>query len=133
MKKAILISIIPILALLLFIAAQSPSTAVQPVSDDIELGWPDDVMSILERSCFDCHSADAGNIKAKGALNFSKWEGYKLTKKINKFSAISEEVKEKGMPPGKYIKDYPEKALNDDEIKLIVDWANTEADKLIEE
>ena len=72
-------------------------------------------------------------MKAKSKLNFSKWEDYKITKKISKLNAISEEVKEKTMPTQKYLKYYPDKALSDEEIGVITTWANAEADKLMEE
>lgn len=133
MKKSILISIIPILSIFIFIAAQSPAPVVITSADDVELDWPEEVVTLLQNSCFDCHSSDGGNIKAKGALNFSKWAGYKLTKKINKLNGIIEEVAEKKMPPKKYIANKPNTELSEDEIKTIVDWANAEADKLIEE
>ena len=133
MKKTILISILPVFAILLFIAAQQPEPVVQPVQEDLDLGWPEEVMTLFQQSCFDCHTADASNIKAKGKLNFSKWEEYKLTKKIGKLDKISEEVKEKKMPPNRYLKDNPGKALSDDQITIITNWANKEADKLMEE
>ena len=133
MKKTILVSIMPLLALFIFVAAYSPSPIVPPVSDDLDLGWPDEVMTLLKQSCFDCHSSDGGNIKAKAELNFSKWDNYKLTKKINKLTAISEEVKAKNMPPQKYLNKNPHAILSDEEISVIVQWANTEADKLMEE
>ena len=133
MKKSILISIIPALAIFLFIAAQAPTPVPVQITEDIDLGWPEEVMTLLEKVCFDCHTGESGNIKAKGALNFSKWEGYKLTKKISKLNGISEEVKEKGMPPKKYISKYPDNAFSDEEITVITSWANAEADKLMEE
>lgn len=127
MKKNILITFLPLLAIVLFIAAQGPA------QQETDLGWPDDVVKLFERSCNDCHTAESGNIKAKGALNFDKWEGYKITKKINKLNGIAEEVKEKSMPPNKYIKNNPDAVLTDEEITLITNWANAEADKLLEE
>jgi hypothetical protein len=133
MKKSILIIILPVLALFMFIAAQQPAQAPKPVAEDIELGWPEDVMAILERSCFDCHTNELGSLKAKSKLNFSKWNEYKLTKKIGKLDDIIKEVDEKKMPPKKYLNDYPDRGLSDEEVKLIKDWANEEADKLMEE
>jgi mono/diheme cytochrome c family protein len=133
MKKSILISIMPLLALFIFIAAQSPLTVTRPVAEDPDLDWPEEVVSLLKQSCFDCHSSDASNIKAKGALNFSKWADYKITKQINKLNGISEEVKGKNMPPNKYLDKNPDAALTDVEIGVITNWANKEADKLMEE
>jgi len=133
MKKSILIIILPVFAVLVFIAAQQPAQVSPVASDDIELGWPEDVMVLLERSCFDCHTAESGNVKGKGKLNFSKWEDYKLTKKIGKLEGISETVEGKKMPPKKYLSKNPEAAFTDEEIKLIVEWADAESDKLMEE
>lgn len=133
MKRIILLSILPVLALLLFIAAQSPVSPVSPVAEDLELGWPEEVMVLLERSCFDCHTAESGNVKAKGKLNFSKWEGYKLTKQISKLDGISGTIEEKDMPPKKYLEKKPEAAFTDEEIALIKKWADAEIDKRMEE
>jgi hypothetical protein len=135
MRKIILICLIPALAIILFIAAQNPVSGLlaEPVAEDLDLGWPHEVMSLLERSCFDCHTSESGNIKAKSKLNFSKWENYKITKKISKLNTISEEVKGKTMPTKKYLQNYPDRALSDEEIGVITTWANAETDKLMEE
>lgn len=133
MKKIFFYSLLPVIMIIVLVAAQSPSNVPGPVADDIDYGWPEDVMVLLERSCFDCHTKEASNIKSKGALNFSKWNDYKLSKKIGKLNDISEEVKEKKMPPGKYVEKYPAKALSEEEIGVITNWANAEADKLMEE
>ena len=133
MKKIILYSLLPLMAIIIFVAAQNSSPIPSPAPEDIELGWPDEVMTLLERSCFDCHTKDGSNIKAKGALNFNKWGDYKLSKKVGKLNDISEVLKEKKMPPGKYIKKYPDKGLTDVEIGVITNWANREAEKLMGE
>ena len=122
MKKSILMMLLPALAIVIFIAAQQPVQGPKSIAEDIELGWPDEVMLVFKRSCFDCHTAESGNIKGKSKLNFSKWENYKLTKKIGKLSNIAEDVKENNMPPKKYLNDYPDRALSDEEVKLIVEY-----------
>jgi hypothetical protein len=132
MKKLIFVSLVPLLAIFVFIAAQKPETGMI-VQEDIDLGWPEEVMVLLENACFDCHTADASNLKAKSRLNFSKWDDYKLSKKIGKLGDISEEVKQKSMPPAKYVKDYPDRELTDADIGVITNWANAEAEKLMQE
>jgi hypothetical protein len=132
MKKLIFVSLVPLLAIFVFIAAQKPETGMI-VQEDIDLGWPEEVMVMLEKACFDCHTADASNLKAKSRLNFSKWDDYKLSKKIGKLGDISEEVKQKSMPPAKYVKDYPDRELTDADIGVITNWANAEAEKLMQE
>jgi len=133
MKKTILLSILPVLALIVFIGAQNPSTQLNPVSNDFDQDWPEEVVALLERSCFDCHSSESGNIKAKGKLNFSKWANYKLTKQISKLDGVRGTIAEKDMPPEKYLEKKPEAAFTDEEIKLITEWAEAEIDKLMEE
>lgn len=133
MKKIILYSALPLLAILLFVSAQVSQPAAIPAQDEIELDCPDEVMTLLKRSCFNCHTKEASNAKAKLALNFNKWGDYKLSKKIGKLNDISEEVKEQKMPPAKYVSKYPESALNEEEIAIVANWANAQADKLMEE
>lgn len=131
MKKTILFSILPLMAFFLFIAAYEPSPA--PASQDLDLGFPEEVMTVLERSCFDCHTSESGNVKAKTKLNFSKWEELKVTKKVGELDGIKEVVSKGDMPPKKYVEKYPEKALSAEEKKMISDWASAEMDKLMGE
>ena len=126
-----MISILPAIAMLFFIAARTPVSVVTPAPDDPVTGFPEEVTVLFERSCYDCHTDEASNLKAKSRLNFSKWDDYKLSKKVGKLSDIADEVKGKKMPPKKYIEDYPDRALSDEEITVITAWANAEADRLI--
>lgn len=132
MKRITYFSLLPLLAIVIFVAAQNTYLAPVP-QEEVASEWPEDVTEMLEASCNDCHSKDASNVKAKGALNFTKWEDYKLTKKIGKLNDISEVVKGKKMPPKKFLEKFPDKALSDDQIVVITNWANAEAEKLMEE
>ena len=133
MKKALIYILFSMFSVFLFVAARAPQPAAQAAPEDLELGWPDDVMALLEQSCFDCHTSESGNLKAKQKLNFSKWQDYKLSKQVGKLSDISDEVKEGKMPPEKYINKNPDKAFSQEDIELIVKWANAESEKLIGE
>jgi mono/diheme cytochrome c family protein len=133
MKKNIGFSILPLLALVVFVAAQNISTVSPQLPQDADAKWPEEVKAILDGTCYGCHTDDNGSEKSRNALNFSKWEDYKLTKKIGKLNDISEVLKEKKMPPKKYIEKFPDKALSDKQIGVITNWANAEANKLMEE
>lgn len=100
--------------------------------DELNLDFPDDVKKILKTSCFDCHTAASKNIKAKGALNFNKWNDYKTTKKIGKLNDLCELVQDGDMPTSKYLKNYPDKKLNEEQVKLICDWTKKETNSLME-
>ncbi len=127
MKKTILISILPALALFFFIAAQVPIAPENP-----DLDWPEEITTLLDKACYDCHIADSKNMKAKTAINFSKWNDLKLSKKQKKMNAILEVTKERDMPPNKYLKNYPENALTDDEVNTIVEWAEEQRKQMQE-
>ncbi len=123
MKKVILL-LVP--AALLFFVFQSFIFNLQAGSD-----FPADVKEVLKTSCYDCHSKDASNKKGTLALNFDKWDDYKLTKRISKLDAICEVIEEGKMPPEKHLKGYPDKALRDDQKALICNWVEDESAKLI--
>ncbi len=94
--------------------------------------FPADVKEVLKTSCYDCHSKDASNKKGKIALNFDKWDDYKLTKRISKLDAICEVIEEGKMPPEKYLKGNPEKVLSAELKELLCNWAEDESAKLME-
>lgn len=96
------------------------------------LDMPDDVQEILKTSCYDCHTSASSNKKGKAALNFDKWDEYKDSKKVGKLDAICEVVSKDKMPPEKYLKNSPEKALSDDQKVLLCSWADKAANKLME-
>ena len=133
MKKAFFYTLFSVFAVFLYVAAQEPEPLTQATPEDLELGWPDDVMALLEQSCFDCHSSESGNLKAKQKLNFSKWTDYKLSKQVGKLSDISDEVGEGKMPPEKYLDKNPEKALTKEDVDRIKEWASAESEKLMGE
>lgn len=92
---------------------------------------PDEVSKILKTSCYDCHSTDARNKDAREALNFEKWNDYRLTKKIGLLGDICKLVGEKKMPPEKYLANKPESNPTDEQRSLICDWTEEESNKLM--
>jgi hypothetical protein len=133
--------IFPVLSMLLLIFAfalgftvPADSEASQNKTEEaLELGFPDEVMAIMERSCFGCHTKESSNKKGKFKLNFSKWQDMKTSKKIGKLDEICEEVTEKEMPPEKFIDKNPDKELSEEEIRIICDWVDAEVENLLGE
>ena len=70
---------------------------------------PDNVMNILENSCYDCHSNNTvypwySNIEeGKEELNFSEFANYSERRKRNKMRAISEQIEKSKMPLPSYL------------------------------
>ena len=65
-----------------------------------EIGFPDEISTILKSSCYDCHSTANGSEKPLKALDFEKWNEYRLTKQIGLLGDIGKMVEEGKMPPG---------------------------------
>ena len=93
--------------------------------------FPEEVNKVLQNSCFGCHTTDARSEDAKAAMDFNIWDEYKLTKKISLLNKIDVVLKESSMPPERMLKRFPERALSDDQVKLIRDWAQNETKKLM--
>ncbi len=123
MKKLIVSLAVSAILLLVF---QSFVFKTAPAPD-----IPADVNEILKTSCYGCHTQESSSKKAKIALNFDKWDDYKDTKKISKLDAICEVISKDKMPPEKYLKDSPEKALSDDQKVAVCSWTDKEATKLM--
>ena len=93
---------------------------------------PEEVNKALEASCYDCHTTGAKNKDAREALNFEKWDDYRVTKKIGLLGKICELVEEEKMPPAKYLNFNPGKKLSAAQKQLICDWAEKESSALME-
>ena len=111
----------------LFLSVQSFSPEFPP-----ETVFPDEITSILKTSCHDCHFTGANAEKAVNALNFDTWDEYRTTKKIGLLADISKVVGEQKMPPGKYLERKPEAKLSEKQVKLLTEWADAEAEKLMQ-
>jgi hypothetical protein len=136
MKKSALIFSL----LIVFAMASAWQFPHQDLKDSIPSGQdentiicPENVMTIVQRSCFDCHSDASGNFMAKGKLNFSEWEGYSAVQRVSRLEKICEEITKHKMPKKKYLKKHPESALSDTDITAICEWTAAETKKLFGE
>lgn len=101
---------------------------------------PLQVKTILEQSCYDCHSNNtvypwynnvapisfwlADHIKhGKGHLNFSEWDGYDNKKKDHKLEEVEEMISEGEMPLNEYTWTHKEARLTEDQRTAIIEWA----------
>jgi hypothetical protein len=138
MKKILFISLaivafLSLAAMLIPVHSSDFNKPVQIQMQGLEIDFPENINALIERSCTDCHSDESGNFKAKGKLNFSKWNEYTSVKKVSKLNAICEIVKEGKMPKKSYVEKYPEKALSVEEIELICKWVDDESKKIVGE
>jgi len=137
MKKVFLTPFLAF-ALLIFLASFSYQNLPGYINDEtrsISQGvdhFPEDVAKILKVHCMDCHVTSSKNDKAKKKLNFDNWDKLNMLKKTGKLNDIVETVKDREMPPEKYINHYPDKKLSDEQIKTLVKWAEKTMDSFKE-
>jgi hypothetical protein len=121
----------------------------QVLSSDISkvVTVPENVQSILQTSCYDCHSNNtrypwynyvqpaawilANHIKhGKRDLNFSDFGSYSVRKQQSKLKAIADQVKDGEMPLYSYTIIHKNARLSKEEKALIIDWAQNAMDSL---
>ena len=98
----------------------------------------DEVLSILKKNCFDCHTnqtrypwyAEVAPISywlndhildGKKHFNMSEWNGYSVKKKSKKMDELIEEVQEGEMPLNSYT--WIHGSITEEEKEILIQWA----------
>jgi hypothetical protein len=109
-----------------------------PATGEIEA--PADVMGLLERSCYDCHSGETrwpwysriapvswlvAHDVAEGRehVDFSSWKQLPPGKRAHALEEIEEVIEEQEMPLWYYLPLHPEAGLDDADRERLVAWA----------
>lgn len=119
------------------------------LSTDISkvVSLPQDVQTILETACYDCHSNNtnypwytniqpvgwmmARHIKeGKEELNFSEFGSYASRRQLSKLKAIANSIKDDDMPLDSYTFIHKNARLTNEDKALIIDWATITRDSL---
>ena len=130
MKKSLFILSLVSLGFL-FLNFSTISIQEDEKKEDLKaIQFPDNVQSILDQSCYDCHNSDSKSMMGRKKLSFDKLNDLKTHKAIGKLSAIAESILDGDMPKKKAIKKNPSLALTDAQAEILVKWAEREADKL---
>ncbi|CAA6801593.1 MAG: Unknown protein [uncultured Sulfurovum sp.] len=134
--------------LILFIIMQFFSlntSAIQPIQKNEELQAPKEVLNILKRSCYDCHSSQVKapwyydiapiswytqlNVKnARNIMNFSKWNSYSKEKQVKFLEKLPKAIVIR-MPLQSYLYLHEEVKLTGEEKKLLKSWSRALKDK----
>lgn len=102
---------------------------------------PDNVMNILENSCYDCHSNNSNYPwyshiqpirlmmdhhveEGKEELNFSEFGNYSERRKRNKLRSITEQIEKGKMPLPSYLWLHSEATINQSQIDSILSFLN---------
>jgi len=102
---------------------------------------PKNVNTILQTSCYDCHSnnteypwynkiqpvamyLDSHVEDGKKHFNFSEFAAYSTKRQKKKLEEVADEVKGGEMPLTSYTLIHQDAKLSDADKKLVIDWAN---------
>lgn len=105
-----------------------------------EISAPDQVMQLLEASCYDCHSNEtrwpwysriapvswriAEHVrKGRGNLNFSEWQGFSVEDRERATEEIWEVVEKGAMPLSDYLRMHPEAVITDPQREALRRWS----------
>jgi hypothetical protein len=143
MIKRLLLLLLLVLIVIQFIRPSENHSDKQS-ANDITLHYtvPDTVLSILKRSCYDCHSNNtvypwynhiqpvawwlSSHVKdGKRELNFSEFASYPLKKQARKLKNTVREVKEDGMPLDSYLWIHKDAKLEQGQKDLVIRWADS--------
>jgi len=153
MKKALKIILILVAAGFIAIQFIRPDFTNPPVNQDETLyaatQVPENVKTILDRSCADCHSNETkypwyskiqpsawflkGHIdEGRRELNLSVWKTFEARKQRRKLSQMCEQVQAKQMPLPSYLWIHWDAKMSDADIKTLCDWTEAESAKIAE-
>lgn len=141
MFKKILYALLAVLIVIQFIRPEKNISEV-PSENDIRVSYnvPSNVLEVLKRSCYDCHSNNTvypwyANIQpigwwlhdhideGKDELNFSEFAAYSAKKADHKLDEVIELIEEKEMPLESYLIIHKEAELSPQDAELVIAWA----------
>ena len=146
-KKIILAFGVVFIAIQFIQPAHNKSGQVLPTDFATVFVVPNNVQSVLQNTCYDCHSNNTiypwySNIQpmawmmrrhvynGKEKLNFSVFGSNSKRKQISKLKGIANQIKDDEMPISSYKWMHTKANLTKEEKFLIIDWMNKTADSL---
>lgn len=141
--KIILITLLVILIVIQFFHPRKNISSAQSPNDIAVLYHePDNVRTILNKACNDCHSNNTrypwySNIQpvawwlddhvqeGKHELNFNEFGTYSLRRQYHKLEEVTEQVKEGEMPMSSYTLIHADARLTDQEKAALTGWADS--------
>ena len=147
LKKILLIVLVVFIVIQFFQPARNTNGQVLPTDISNVIPMPENVESLLQAACYDCHSNQtrypwytyvqpvgwimAGHIKdGKKDLNFSEFGAYSNRKQQSKLKSIISQIKDDEMPLYSYTIMHKDARLSKEEKELIIDWAQNAKDSL---
>jgi hypothetical protein len=146
-KKTLLVLLVVFIAIQFVQPARNTSGQVLPTDISKTVSLPENVHTILQTACYDCHSNNtrypwynyvqpvawilANHIKhGKKDLNFNEFGSYPARRQQSKLKAIADQVRDGEMPLYSYTIIHKKARLTKEEKSVIIQWAQNEMDSL---
>ena len=101
------------------------------------------VRTVLERACQNCHSEqtkwpaygylpvvswvlERDVAEARRHMDLSRWDRYSTQQQRDLLARIGTEIRNRQMPPRRYVLLHPEASLSESEIQAIYDWTKAQ-------
>lgn len=143
-KKLLIIFLVLVLAAQAIQPSLNRGNAAGPKDITQVMAVPPDVRTILEQSCYDCHSNHtdypwydriapvswwvANHVnEGKRELNFTEFASYSPRKQRKKLEEVGETVEEGEMPLKSYLIMHGDAKLTEAQKKTLVDWSKSAA------
>jgi hypothetical protein len=140
-KKIFYLLLVVLVAIQFIRPAENHSDKISKNDIALHYAVPDTVLSILKRSCYDCHSNNTvypwynkiqpvawwlnSHVReGMRKLNFSEFASYPLAKQAKKLKGTVKLVKEGSMPLDSYLWIHKDADLTDGQRDTIIQWAN---------
>lgn len=149
LRKFLLLLLIAFVVIQFFHPGKNTDNTPSATANDVNKVFPtsDNVQSILERSCYDCHSnntrypwyAEVQPVawwlndhieEGKREVNFNEFSTYRPGRQYKKLEEIIEQVKEDEMPLSSYTLIHKDAVLNKEQKLALSSWANAAMDSM---
>jgi len=141
-KKILLVLLMIFIIIQFFRPAKNLSDAVSQNDITLHFNLPENVQTILKKSCYDCHSNNTvypwyNNVQpvalwlsnhvndGKRELNFSEFASYAAKKQYRKLKTIIETIKKSEMPLNTYLWIHKDAILTNDQQTILSNWADS--------
>ncbi len=140
--KKVLIALLVVLVVIQFIPTKrNQSNKILPTDISLVYNVPQNVQSIFETSCYNCHSnntdypwynkvqpvswlLESHIEEGKSELNFSEFGSYSMKKRKSKLKALAHEIKEGDMPLFSYTLMHRDARITKNKKTLLLNWIN---------
>ena len=147
LKKILFILLVAFVAIQFIQPARNRNGQVLPTGISKVVSVPENVKSLLQTACYDCHSNHTNYpwytyvqpvgwilhnhiVNGKKELNFNDFGSFSKRRQQSKLKAIADQVRDDEMPLSSYRLMHKKARLNKDEKAVIINWAQNAKDSL---